>query len=70
MVGPDALEVVRTSGVDAQATSDVWRGVKPVGVFANALVQDHKDFPEYVDEYHKATMKIPDVQEASRNPSL
>jgi len=50
MVGPDALEVVRTSGVDAQATSDVWRGVKPVGVFANALVQDHKDYPDHLGE--------------------
>lgn len=121
MVGPDALEVVRSSGVDAQATSDVWRGVKPVGVFANALTQrqkdypdhlgeqttktvttstdletgrqnvvdkqaasdvwrgvkivgvhngalaqDSKDYPAYVDEYHTKTMVNPDILEASR----
>jgi len=58
------LEADRVAKVKAQAASDVWRGVKPVGVFAGALAQDDvkKDYPEYVDEYHKATMATPDAQ--------
>jgi len=36
MVNPDLNEASRVAGVEGQAASDVWRGVKPAGVFANA----------------------------------
>lgn len=70
MVNPDLLEASRVANVEGEQASNVWRGVKSNAVFSPSLTQRAKDYPEYLDEYTKATMKIPDIQEASRNPSL
>jgi len=63
---PDVQESTRTPSLDAQAASDHWRGVRPKAVFS----LDQKDYPEYVDQYHAATMKVPNTQQDSRGPSL
>jgi len=74
MVNPDNNEATRVAGVEAQATADVWRGVKPAGVFANAeaLAQDNtkKDYPEWVDQYHTGTMAGPNALEVTRNAAV
>jgi len=62
----DATEAARQAEVAAEQASNVWRGVKPVGVFNGALAQDNKDYPEYVDQYHTKTMVNPDLNQAAR----
>jgi len=53
------LEDTRQAAVDATAASNVWRGVKPVGVFNGALYQDNtktkKDYPEHLSEQRLKT---------------
>jgi len=53
----NAAEKQRNSEVDAEQKSNVWRGVKPSGVFWNtkSLAQDNKDYPEWVDQYNGKT---------------
>jgi len=66
MVNPDLNEAARVEGVAGQAESDIWRGVKPAGVFANAeaLAQDQKDYPEYYNQYNTKTTDTATAAEA------
>jgi len=66
MKGPDSDEKLRQAAVAETKGDNVWRGVKPKGIFAGALAQDNKDYPAYVDEYHTATMVNPDILNANR----
>jgi len=59
-----AAEAERQSEVDGQAASDVWRGVKPKGVFNGALAQDNKDYPEWLNGYNTKTMDTAAAAEA------
>jgi len=66
MVNPDLNEASRVARVNDQAAADAWRGVKPVGVFANALVQDNKDYPDHLGEQNTKTTTTSTNAETAR----